>query len=265
MVEATYHTYSLPSTLSSHQLKGLGGRSNFSISSPALSASHRARSHKLEECCHDFGMNSHDQYVEMRSPSSHSSCPTLHRTGLFLPSSLSDYGSARFGFSYEVPVPFHLEPEYSTIPSPYVPYLIPIQSKVEHRLLEHENCQVKRQQSLKSGHELWIGSRPELVCDQPSASAPASPSSHDYEQLIHTSANSAYRELAVMVADERDSVADERDSVADERDSDDYTMLGPTLHSSAATPDVGLVGRGEYTALTESDSPPLRNSDSLES
>ena len=218
VVEATYHSYSLPSTLSSHHLKGL------SPSHPL--SSRRARSLKLE----DLSVSSNDQYVEMEGAEfrarSYSSCPTLHRTGL--PSSLSDYGSAKLGFSYEVPIPFHAEPEYATIPSSYVPYLIPIESNMEPRQPHSDSC-VKGQESWQSCHGAQFTSPQFLLCEHPSTSAPVSPFSHDYEHLIHTSANSAYRELAVMVGEE----------------SDYYTVVSPQQRSAAS---------GDYTILRDSDS-----------
>ena len=216
-VEATYHSYSLPSTLSSHQLKGRGSLP-FSPSSASLPTSRRARSLKLEESL-DASVHSHDQYVEMagadwgcRRAPGHASCPTLQRTGL--PSSLSNYGSFKQGFSYEVPVPFHLEPEYASIPCPYVPYLIPIQTNMEPGL-QKQNSQIQRLQSLQGQFT------------HPPMSAPASPTSHDYEEVIHTAANKAYRELRVVA----------------DRDPGSYTALVPL-------PSAG--SKAEYSGLSSS-------------
>ena len=227
-MEATYHTYSSPGSLSSYQLKGLqrmgrGGSLAFSPTSTSLPAAQRPRSLRGEES-QDANVCSHDQYVQMAGvrslrAASHSSCPTLHRAAP--PSSLSECGSMKLGFSYEVPVPFHLEPEYASIPSPYVPYLVPVQSNNKQGM---SDTHVHRQHSDQSHREMYIGREgevPQLHQDhtQPSLSAPASPISlHDYEELIHTSTNKAYREM----------------KVTEDRNSDCYTSLVPLPHSASA-------------------------------
>ena len=186
---------------------GRGGSLAFWPSSTSLPLAHRARSHRLEEP-QDASACSHDQYVEMagvrcQRTASYSSCPTLQRTS-GAPVSLSECGSMKLGFSYEVPVPF-LEPEYASISTPYVPYLVPVPCSLESGL-QNRNSRVHRQPSTRSHREVYIGT-PGVVpqLHHPSMSAPPSPTSHhDYEELIHTTANKAYCELKVA-ADERDS------------------------------------------------------------
>ena len=219
-VEATYHTYSSPGTLSSYQPKGglhRIGRGESLAFCPSSSSSvpvsqqraprqQRARGHRLEGS--QETTCSQEQYVEMSGvhrAASHSSCPTLQRTS-GVPVSLSECGSMKLGFSYEVPVPFHLEPEYASIPTPYVPYLVPVPVSMESGL--NRNSRLHRQQSTRSHREVYIGTAtavPQLR-NPSSMSAPASPiSHHDYEELIHTTTNEAYRELNMGGADDRDS------------------------------------------------------------
>lgn len=204
MVEATYHSYSLPNTLSSsppsqakimeEEEKTQDGPLAFSPSSSSLPTSHS----KLEDS--QDTLQSQDQYIEMAAgvseqgiTASYSSCPTLQRTGLF--SSLTEHGGLRQGFSNEVPIPLHMEPVYATIPSPYVPYLIPVQTKIGPR---SPRSPINRQLSLRTPRRVEGG-----VNDHPSISAPSSPSppptpGHDYEELIHTDTNKAYHQTTVI-------------------------------------------------------------------
>lgn len=135
------------------------------------------------------------------------SCPTLNRTG-HLPSFTSDYGSFKQGLSYEVPVPFQHEPDYDTISSTYVPYLIPIPSLKSPltNILQHG---IHRHHSLCSYNGMYIPPHNDDTLppsqtgndhhDVTVNSAPTSPTTgHDYEELIHTRANTAYREMTVQ-------------------------------------------------------------------
>ena len=182
MIEATHHTYSTPNSLSSsYQWKGAHQRPRLALlphspsSSPTLPPSRRTRSLKLGDS-QNISLWS-DPYVEMaggvQREASRSSWPTL--TGN---PSLSDTEEGRYyGSSYEVPLPSCIEPEYATIPSPTVSYLIPVPSDMGHRL--HHNSHAHK---------------PTRPCQHPT---PLSPHSHDCEEIIHISANRAYLEAPV--------------------------------------------------------------------
>ena len=130
-----------------------------------------------------------DQYVEMvaaslnwarsqRSVASHSSWPTLSISGLYTP--MADFKQGR---SYEVPVTAGLEP---TIPSPHVPHVVPNCRNVGPRLHQPSHSYDGTQDPHNQ------------TCRQP-----PSLQSHDYEEIIYTTANTAY--LQTLVPSDQDT------------------------------------------------------------
>lgn len=134
----------------------------------------------------DFSILSNDQYVEMttsldwekgtsRQGGASSSCPTLNKTG-----PMSEHaGKGNQGFSTLPPC---LEPEYATIQSPYVPYLIPVKSGMGTRL-----CQ----DSLGSYDDIYVVLHHNHDHPRPSNHPPAlpPPNDHHYEPIIDTRVN----------------------------------------------------------------------------
>lgn len=187
----TNHTYSLSNSIYHCERQGF----NQAPATPSLS-SPLARS-KLSES-QNISTWSNDQYVEMATSQDRTrgqpgpSSSTLDWTGL--------QSSFKGPLSYEVPQPFCLEPDYASIPTLYDQYLIP--TEMDLRLYENSQS-IQRQQSPSSCDDMYVVPPPKTCHGPPSpAPPPANPlsNSHHYEEVIHTSVNTAYHETAKPIA-----------------------------------------------------------------
>lgn len=183
---ATNHTYSLSNSI--YHCEGKGVPVTPSLSSPI------ARS-KLSES-QDISIWSNDQYVEMEAGldwekmtgGQHAPSPsysTLNRNGL--------QSSSNGPFSYEVPLPCCLEPDYASIPTLYDQYLIPTENDMDPRL--YENSHIQRQQSPSSCDDMYV-----VPHHNPPSPAQLPSNSHHYEEIIHTTVNTAYLETVIPIA-----------------------------------------------------------------